>query len=90
MKNLRNLLATVTLIAVLMISASTAKAGILLSDLNDGNTQSCPEVKNDSTKSDWGVLVTGFTGVLVTGFTGVLVTGFTDGSQDACGIIMND
>jgi hypothetical protein len=88
MKNLRNLLATMSLMAVLMVSTSTAKAGILMSDLRSGDTQPCTEIKkDDSTKVDSGILVT-FTGILVT-FTGILVT-FSDDSQVDCGILMSD
>ncbi len=87
MKNLRNLLATITLMAVLMISASTARAGILLTDLRGSDTQPCAETKNEAPKVDSGILVT-FTGILVT-FTGILVT-FSDDAQNDCAIIMND
>jgi len=82
MKNLRNLLATVTLTAVLMISVSTAKAGILLSDLKNGDSQPCT-----STKVDNGILVT-LSGILVT-LTGILVTVSDDTPVD-CGILMTD
>ena len=86
MKNLRNLMAAVTLMAVLMIGVSTTKAGILLSDdLRSGDTQPCTETKDDSTKVDNGILVT-FTGILVT-FTGILVT-FTDDTNTNCGILV--
>ena len=66
MKNLRNLLATVTLMAVLMISASTAKAGILLSDgLKSNDPQPCTKTNGD-TKTDWGIVITSFTGIVIT------------------------
>jgi hypothetical protein len=88
MKNLKNLLAAVTLMAVLMISATTANAGLLVSDFSGGgDTQSCTETNGG--KTNWGILVTGFTGILVTGFTGILVTGATDTPVN-CGILMSD
>jgi hypothetical protein len=89
MKNLRNLLTTIAFVAVLMISAPTAKAGILMSDLTDGDTRPCTETKVESTKIDWGVIVQGFTGVIVQGFTGVIVQGVTNTQVD-CGILMSD
>ena len=87
MKNLRNLLAVITLMAVLMVTASTAKAGIMLSDLQSGDPQPCTQTTGDST--NWGILVTGLTGILVTGFTGILVTGAADTPVN-CGIMLSD
>jgi hypothetical protein len=87
MKNLRNLLAIVTLMAVLMISASTAKAGIMMTDgLKNDNPKSCTET-NIETKTDWGIIVQGFTGIIVQGFTGIIVQGAVDTPID-CGIIV--
>jgi hypothetical protein len=88
MKNLRNLLATITLMAILVMSASTAKAGIMLSDLSGGDTQSCTAEKNNS-KVDWGIVLTGFTGIVLTGFTGIVLTGAVDTPAD-CGILITD
>jgi hypothetical protein len=88
MKNLRNLLATITLMAVLIVSASTARAGILMTDgLKADDPQPCVETKGDSTKVDSGILVT-FTGILVT-FTGILVT-FKNDTQTDCGILVTN
>jgi hypothetical protein len=78
-----------TLMAVLMVSASTAKAGILMSDLKGNDTQPCTETKGDYTKTNWGVIVQGLTGVIVQGLTGVIVQGATDTQVD-CGILMTD
>ena len=88
MKNFRNLLATVTLMAVLTVSASTARAGILMTDaLKSNEPQPCIDNKDDSTKVDSGILVT-LTGILVT-FTGILVT-FDDDAQTNCGILVTN
>ena len=87
MKNLRNLMAIVILMAVLMISATTAKAGIMMTDGFKGNDpQPCKEM-NENTKTDWGIIVQGFTGIIVQGFTGIIVQGAVDTSLD-CGIIV--
>lgn len=83
MKNLRNLLATGTLMATLMIGASTANAGILMTDLQ--NPQPCTE---KSEKKDWGVIVQDIVGVIVQDLTGVIVQ---DGAEHVdCGILMTD
>jgi len=87
MKNLRNLLATITLMAVLMISASIAKAGIMMTDgLKNGEPQPCTETKGD-TKTNWGIIVQGFMGIIVQGYTGIIVQGVVDTPID-CGIIV--
>ena len=79
MKNLRNLLAAVTLMMVLMISATTAKAGIMMTDgLKNDNPQPCTETNGDA-KTNWGIIVQGF--------TGIIVQGAVDMSID-CGIIV--
>ena len=84
MKNLRNLMATITLMAILMIGASTAKAGFLVSDFAQrDNTNPCNE------KSYKGILITDLTGILITDLTGILITDLTD-SQTNCGILITD
>ena len=89
MKNLRNLIATVALLAVLMIGASAAKAGILMTDdLSKANPQSCTETKND-TKIDWGIVITNFTGIVITNFTGIVITNAVDTPVN-CGIVITD
>ena len=77
MKNLRNLLAIVTFMTVLIISVSTARAGILMTDLKGGGTQSCTETN----KTDWGIIVQGFTGIIVQGAVD---------TPTNCGIIVQD
>jgi hypothetical protein len=88
MKNLKKLLTATTLFILLIVSASSAKAGLLVSDLVDNNPQPCIETSKDS-KLDWGIVVTGFTGIVVTGFTGIVITGAVDTPVD-CGILMSD
>jgi hypothetical protein len=88
MKNLRNLLTTITLMVVLMTSVTTAKAGILMSDLKGDDTQSCTETKTDS-KTNWGIVITSLTGIVITSLTGIVITSVTDAPVD-CGILMTD
>ena len=85
MKSVNNLLATITLTAVLLVSASSVRAGILMTDLQSNESQPCSET-DDSTKVDSGILVT-FTGILVTFNTGILVT-FKKNTQLDCGILV--
>jgi hypothetical protein len=88
MKNLRNLLTAVTLMVVLMISVSTSKAGILMSDFKSGETQSCTETKTKF-KTNWGIVITSLTGIVITSFTGIVITSAADTPVD-CGILMTD
>lgn len=88
MKNLRNLLVAVTLMGILMINASTVRAGLLVSDFTGGSEETpCTEIKEDS-KYDWGVIINGITGVIINGFTGVIINDATVANSD-CGVIIN-
>lgn len=93
MKNLRNLLATVTLMAIIMIGATNANAGLLMSDFAGDSSDPCAESTGKSDDTNWSVIVTGFTSVIVTGFTSVIVTGLANGGDDNntnCGILLSD
>ena len=78
MKNLKNLLAAVTLFGVMMIGTPSVRAGLLVTDFS-GNDNTCTQEGD----SNGGVIITGYTGVIITGFTGVIITGFT-GNDQSC------
>ena len=87
MKNIKKLIATITLASFLMIGVSTANAGILMTDgIATPETKPCHEVNNDS-DVDWGIVITGFTGIVITGFTGIVITGAVETTTD-CGIVI--
>ena len=88
MKKLKNVLTVCSLLMVLMVNVSSAKTGLLVSDLTNNNAQPCSETKIDS-KLNWGIVITGFTGIVITGFTGIVITGAIDSPVD-CGILMSD
>ncbi len=88
MKNLRNLIAAVTLMAVLVMGSISANAGILLGDLK-GNSDTCA---ND-TKVDSGIIIGGFTGIIIGGFTGIIIGGVSGTGcqeQSDSGILLGD
>jgi hypothetical protein len=86
MKNVKTLLASVVLLAVVLISSTTSNAGILMTDLTEGDKEPCTQtIEKD--KPDWGIVITGFTGIVITGFTGIVITGATDTTED-CGIVI--
>jgi len=88
MKNLKNLLAAVTLMAILMIGSSTAKAGLLMSDLADGSGDPCT-VNDEDSMTNTGIILVGYTGIILTGYTGIILTGYADPDTN-CGILITD
>lgn len=96
MKNLRNLLATISLLAVMVISATSVNAGIMMSDRSNPSDGSCgdsSDIKFDISILDSiaGIIVAGRTGIIVAGRDGIIVAG-KEGSNpgDRCGIMMSD
>lgn len=94
MTNLKNLLASITLAAVIILGTMSANAGILVSDfVKSGNDNPC--TANDDVKLDMGIIVAGITGIIVAGRTGIIVAGRDgiivagkDGASSDCGIIV--
>jgi hypothetical protein len=86
MKNLKNLMAAVTLLAILVLGTGSANAGILMSDFTGGQEDPCTE---GPTKYDSGILMSDFTGVVLHRFGVVLHKG-GDGGQVDCGILLGD
>jgi len=98
MKNIKNLIATGLMVAVLMVGTSFAKGGLLMSDFA-GNQNSCSPTdrENGGIIINDGIIVAGFTGIIVAGFTGIIVAGLNSGSettrnQTSCrdGLLMSD
>jgi type 1 fimbria pilin len=90
MKNLRNLMAAITLLAVLVLSTTSANAGILMSDFAGSNNPDPCSVKDDS-KLDSGILMSDITGIIIAGFTGIIIAGRNgETSHVDCGILMSD
>lgn len=90
MKHLKNLFASISLIAILLVGSNAVKAGLIISDFTESKSQTklCDETNNKS-KLDWGIVITGFTGIVITGFTGIVITGAVEEPIE-CGIIVND
>jgi hypothetical protein len=87
MKNLKNMMAAVLMVAVLMIGATSAKAGILLSDFapEAGNGGTCGQTTDRDTvasSENTGIIVMDFTGIIVMDFTGIIVMDLV-GSQNS-------
>lgn len=95
MKNLKKLLATVTLTGIIILGTTNAQAGILINDFaSKGNTnEPCTakvenKVDNKDSKYDYGILINDF-GILINDF-GILINDFIKGGQQNCGILIND
>jgi hypothetical protein len=90
MKNIKNALTALTLIAVLVFGTTFANAGIIVAGAVD-NGDPCTQTKKSSelkTKADFGIIVAGITGIIVAGFTGIIVAGVSDDTDVNCGIIV--
>jgi hypothetical protein len=85
MKNLKNLMAAVTLLAILVLGTGSANAGILMSDFTGGSEDPCTE---GPTKYDSGILMSDFTGIILHRVGIILHKG--DSGQVDCGILMSD
>lgn len=61
---MKNLITSITLMAVLVMGAISVNAGILVSDRS-----AC------TTKQDGGIILSDYTGIIVAGLTGIIVAG---------------
>ena len=90
MKNLKNLMAAMTLLAVLVLGTGSVNAGILVSDFTNQNSDPCAE--NNDTKQNSGILMGDLVGIIITGMRGgIIITGMKgDTTQVNCGILLGD
>ena len=87
MKNLKNTVAAITLLAVIAFGTTFANAGIIVAGFNEKEETPCTETTRTE-KMDWGIIVAGLRGIIVAGFTGIIVAGATDTPPVDCGIIV--
>ena len=81
MKNLKNMMAAVTMLAVLVLGTTSANAGLLMSDrANPGQGNSCT-VKQD--------IMADLTGIILHRMGIILSKGGTN-TEVSCGIILGD
>ena len=74
MKNLKNMLAAMTLAVVLMVGTANAGTGLLLSDLTSNNQTPCTQ----TSRENGGIILSDYTGIIVLGFTGIIVLGLNE------------
>lgn len=75
MKNLKHILAATTMTAILTFGASTAKAGLILSDVQTNTTQQqCVQQEQGAVQSLTGIILLGLTaardGIILLGING--------------------
>lgn len=78
---MKKFIATFSLMAVLLVSASTARAGILVGDSEGSAARSSCKAnsgKNTKSNTDWGIFITAAAGIFITALTGIIYgDGFT-------------
>ena len=88
MKNIKNTVATIALMAVLGLGSTVANAGIIISDAPVPETKSqCTTVKGGFLQTMAGVLIQGISGVLIQGVNGMLISDgliMSDASTKGC------
>ena len=93
MKNCKKIIATLTMVGIIMMGVTATNAGILMSDFTGADNNPAP-CSLDNSKGDFiGIIVGGFTGIIVGGFTGVSVEPVNN--DEICvrvdsGILMSD
>lgn len=79
---MKKIIATLSLIGVLLVSSTAAKPAHLMSDFQGSEPrQSCKETRGKS-NTDWAIFVTALVGTIFTGFTGTIYTGSFNRNDD--------
>jgi len=91
MKNLKNMISAVSLMAVMVFGAISANAGLLISDRNTGcqNTNTAQELPNAFD----GIIIIGapiFEGIIIIGRAGLLISDRGNGCQEKSGLLISD
>lgn len=80
MKNIKNVSAAITLIAVMAFGTTFANAGIIIGGVTSENP--CEQTVKP------GIIIGGLTGIIIGGLTGIIIGGATDDTPVDCGIII--
>lgn len=93
MKNIKNMMAAVLMVAVLMVGTTFAKGGLLLSDLAGNQNTTCAPTDrgNGGIIINDGILVVAFTGIIIVTLVEMAGIG-TSRNQTACrgGLLLSD
>lgn len=72
---MKKLIATVTLMGIILMSSAVANTGHSTSEYQSSQTRRSCNEKGVKTNTDWGIFVTALTGIFVTALTGTIYTG---------------
>jgi len=92
MKNLKNTIAAITLMAVMGFGATFANAGIIIAGATEApRTTTRPKAEDPcsekSEKKDWGIIIAGLRGIIIAGLGGIIIAG-ANNTPTECGIII--
>ena len=87
MRTLKGWITTTCLVAVFMVSTTTANAGVIIAGATTPSPTPCTQ-KTVKEKVDYSVIIAGITGVIIAGLTGVIIAGFTTEPVEECAVII--
>ncbi len=93
MKNLKNTISALSLMAVLGLGAVVANAGLMISDRSTGQQQLCAPVKDDLLTQLSGVIILGaplLDGVIILGRDGLMISDKGTGGCNTNGLMISD
>jgi hypothetical protein len=94
MKNPKNTLAAITMMAVLAFGTTFANAGIIIAGLKDDGGKTRTTQKETTAdpcgepSSESGIIIAGLAGIIIAGYTGIIIAGAKDEAPVNCGIII--
>ncbi len=95
MKNLKNLMTAVTLLAVLVMGAISTNAGVLIGDRTAAENTCTTDTKFDAgiiISEIVGIIIGGRVGIIIGGREGIIIGGRTETCQDQsrAGVLLAD
>lgn len=93
MRNIKKMVAALTMAGIIILSTSFANAGIIVAGAKGdapgkaSSTQQCSDPSSTG-RINAGIVVAGLTGIVVAGFTGIIVVGAVDSPITTCGIVV--
>ena len=93
MKNLKNTISALSLMAVLGLGAVAANAGLMVSDRSNNQQQLCASVKDDILTQLSGIIILGapmLDGIIILGRDGLMISDKGAGCGNTNGLMISD
>ncbi|MCY7346970.1 MAG: hypothetical protein LH614_12215 [Pyrinomonadaceae bacterium] len=93
MKNIKNTISALGLMAVLGLGAVAANAGLMISDRSTGQQQLCAPVKDDLLTQLSGIIILGapmLDGIIILGRDGLMISDKGNGGCNTNGLMISD